>query len=153
MIYPFPFFPTHKSASAIDACIAYLNYYTNFKLKKMLNKITFLIAIMLLTISTSFAQIKNSKTDTLKVYGNCEMCKEKIEKAGTQKNISKVIWNAETSMATITYDAKKTTADAILKRIALVGYDSEKFFAADAVYKKLPGCCKYDRPVKKVKTS
>ncbi len=103
---------------------------------------------MLLSATTTFAQIKNSKTETLKVYGNCEMCKAKIEKAGTQKNVSKIVWSDETAMATITYDATKTTTDAILKKIALVGYDSEKFLAPDAVYKKLPGCCKYDRKAK-----
>jgi hypothetical protein len=107
-----------------------------------------MIATMLLSTTIVFAQIKNSKTDTIKVYGNCEMCKTKIEKAGTQKNISKVVWSEETNMATITYDAKKTTTDAILKKIALVGYDSDKFLATDAAYKKLHGCCKYERPSK-----
>lgn len=107
-----------------------------------------MIAIALLSVTTTFAQIKNSKTETLKVYGNCEMCKAKIEKAGTQKKLSKTEWNDETAMATITYDTKKTTADAILKKIALVGYDSDNFLAPDAVYAKLPGCCKYDRKAK-----
>jgi uncharacterized protein YxeA len=107
-----------------------------------------MIAIILLSITTAFAQIKNNKTDTMKVYGNCGMCKTKIEKAGTQKNISKVVWSEETNMATITYDATKTNTDAILKTISLVGYDSEKFLAPDAVYKKLPGCCKYERVLK-----
>jgi Protein of unknown function (DUF3347) len=106
------------------------------------------IAIVMLSTTTLFAQIKNSKTETLKVYGNCEMCKAKIEKAGTQKKLSKTEWNDETAMATITYDAKKTTADAILKKIALIGYDSDNFLAPDAVYAKLPGCCKYDRKAK-----
>jgi hypothetical protein len=110
-----------------------------------------LITIMLLSITT-FAQIKNSKTESLKVYGNCGMCKEKIEKAGTQKNISKTVWSEETAMATITFDAKKTNTDAILKKIALVGYDSDNFLAPDAVYKKLHGCCKYERPLKNKKT-
>jgi copper chaperone CopZ len=109
-----------------------------------------MIAITMLSITTTFAQIKNSKTETLKVYGNCEMCKEKIEKAGAQKNVSKVLWSEETSMATITYDSKKTNADAILKKIALVGYDSDNFLAPDAVYKKLPGCCKYERVKKPI---
>ena len=118
------------------------------KYRLTVKKLLCLVTIILLTTTSLFAQIKNSKTDTLKVYGNCEMCKEKIEKAGTQKNISKVVWSEETNMAVITYDAKKTNTDAILKKIALVGYDSEKFFAADATYKKLPGCCKYTRPVK-----
>ncbi len=107
-----------------------------------------MVAIILLSTNTISAQIKNSKTDTIKIYGNCEMCKAKIEKAGTQKNISKVVWSDETNMATITYDTKKTTTDAILKKIALVGYDSDKFLATDAAFKKLPGCCKYERPSK-----
>jgi hypothetical protein len=107
-----------------------------------------LVAITLLSTTTIFAQFKNSKTETIKIYGSCEMCKEKIEKAGTIKKISKVVWSEETNIATITYDSKKTNTDAILKKIALVGYDSDKFLAPDAVYKKLPGCCKYDRKAK-----
>ncbi len=113
-----------------------------------MKKILSVIAIALLTTSTSFAQIKNSKTETIKVYGNCGMCKTTIEKAGTTKNVSKIEWNEETNMATVTYDTKKTTTDAILKKIALVGYDSDNFLAPDAVYAKLPGCCKYDRKSK-----
>ena len=105
------------------------------------------IATALLLTSTSlFAQIKNAKTETVKVYGNCGMCKSKIEKAATQKNISKAEWNEETAMATITYDEKLTNKEAILKKIALVGYDSDAFKATDAAYNKLHGCCQYDRP-------
>ena len=104
-----------------------------------------MIAILLLSANTLFAQFKNSKTETVKVHGNCEMCKAKVEKAGTQKNISKTVWSEETHMATITFDSKKTSTDAILKKIALAGYDSDNFSAPDAVYKKLPGCCKYER--------
>ena len=48
-------------------------------------------------------------------------------------------------MATLSYDSKKTNQDEILKRIALAGYDSEKYLAPDAVYNNLHGCCQYDR--------
>jgi len=109
----------------------------------------FLLSIataLLLNTTTLFAQIKNPKTETVKVYGNCGMCKAKIEKAANQKNISKAEWNEETAMATITYDEKLTSKDAILKKIALVGYDSDSFKATDAAYNKLHGCCQYDRP-------
>lgn len=110
-------------------------------------KILSLIATALLLTSTSlFAQIKNAKTEIVKVYGNCGMCKSKIEKAANQKNISKAEWNEETGMATITYDEKLTNKEAILKKIALVGYDSDVFKATDAAYNKLHGCCQYDRP-------
>ena len=104
---------------------------------------------VLLTFTACNAQIKNAKTESVKIFGNCGMCETTIEKAGNKKKIAKVDWNKDTKMATITYDTKKTNQDAILKRIALSGYDSDKFLAPDDVYAKLPGCCQYDR-VKKV---
>jgi hypothetical protein len=113
-------------------------------------------AVMLLSTSIN-AQIKNAKTETVKVYGNCGMCKTTIEKTGSIKKIAKVDWNQETQMATLTYDAKKTNQEEILKRIALVGYDSDKFLAPDDVYNNLHGCCQYDRvakvPVKEATTA
>jgi hypothetical protein len=54
-------------------------------------------------------------------------------------------------MATLIYDSKITNKDEILKRIALVGYDSEKM--RKRLLTALPGCCQYDRAadVKEVK--
>jgi copper chaperone CopZ len=98
--------------------------------------------------TTGNAQIKNAKTESVKIYGNCGMCETKIEKAGNIKKIANVDWNQETQMATLTYDAKKTNQEEILKRIALVGYDSDKFLAPDDVYNNLHGCCQYDRVAK-----
>ena len=103
---------------------------------------------ILLSFTSCNAQIKNAKTETVKVYGNCDMCEKTIEKAGNLKKVSKVDWNVDTKMATITYDSKVTNQDAILKRIALSGYDSDKFLAPDNAYSKLPGCCQYDRVAK-----
>lgn len=94
------------------------------------------------------AQISNAKTETVKVYGDCGMCKTTIEKAANNKSVSKAEWNEDTKMATITYDSKKTNMDAVLKNIALAGYDNEKFLAPDETYNKLPGCCKYEREKK-----
>jgi len=126
-----------------------------FKMKNSLMKI--MIAISVLLSTTGNAQIKNAKTESVKIYGNCGMCETKIEKAGNIKKIANVDWNQETQMATLTYDAKKTNQDEILKRIALVGYDSDKFLAPDDVYNNLHGCCQYDRvakvPVKEETTS
>jgi len=110
-------------------------------------KTIIIMAIAILCIlSNAKAQIKNPTTDSAKVYGNCGMCKSKIEKAANQKNISQAVWNEETGMAVITFDATKTSKDDILKKIALVGYDSNSFKATEATYNKLPGCCQYDRP-------
>jgi copper chaperone CopZ len=76
------------------------------------------------------------------------MCETKIEKAGNVKNVASVDWNQDTGIATIAYNSTKTNKDEILKRIALVGYDSEKFLAPDDVYNNLHGCCQYDRVAK-----
>ncbi len=108
------------------------------------------IAVALLSTSVSQAQIKNAKTETVKVYGNCGMCKTTIEKAGSKKKLYKTDWNEETKMASITYDSKKSTADAVLKSIALSGYDNVNYLAPDDAYNKLHGCCKYDRDKKAV---
>jgi hypothetical protein len=104
--------------------------------------------IVLLSFTACEAQIKDAKTENIKIYGNCDMCKETIEKAGNIKKVAKVDWNADSKMATLTYDAKKTNQDDILKRIALAGYDSDKFLAPDDAYSKLPECCQYKREAK-----
>lgn len=114
----------------------------------MKNIITILAAV-LITATSCTAQIKNSKTETVKVWGNCEMCKATIEKAANKKGEAKAVWNDETKQATITYNTKTTNLNAVLKRIALAGYDNVSFAAPDAAYNNLPGCCQYDRPDKK----
>ena len=101
--------------------------------------------ILLFSFSSCNAQIKNTKTESVKIYGNCEMCEKTIETAGSVKKIANVDWNKDTKMATITYDSTKTNQDEILKRIALAGYDGDKFLAPDDVYSKLAGCCQYER--------
>lgn len=114
---------------------------------KSIPNILLVITILLSTITCN-AQIKNSTTETVKIYGNCGMCEKTIEKAGNVKKVASVEWNKDTQMATLTYDAKKTNKDEILKRIALSGYDSDTFLAPDDVYANLHGCCQYDRPSK-----
>lgn len=114
---------------------------------KIRSKIAIAITV-LLSITSCEAQIKNAKTATVKVYGNCGMCKKTIEKAGSLRNEAKVDWDADTKIATLTYDVQKTNSDAILKRIALSGHDSDQFLAPDDTYAKLPDCCQYDREAK-----
>ena len=106
-----------------------------------------LATFILLSIAVN-AQIKNAKTETVKIYGNCGMCETKIENAGNIKKVAKVDWDQDSKMATLTYDSTKTNSDEILKRIALAGYDSDKFLAPDDVYDNLHGCCQYDRVAK-----
>lgn len=102
--------------------------------------------ISVLSLTLGNAQIKNAKTENLKISGNCDQCKTDIEKAGNLKNVSHIDFDRKTGMAVFTYDMAKTDADDILKRIALVGYDNEKYYAPDETYAKLGECCQYKRP-------
>lgn len=115
---------------------------------KFFNKTITMLSIALMMLTSCDAQVNNAKTDTVKIYGNCGMCKKTIEKAGNLESIAKVNWNKDTKMATISYDSSKTTLDEILQRIANAGYDSDAFTAPDEVYNNLHGCCQYERPKK-----
>ena len=113
-------------------------------------KTTLILFAALLSFTASSAQIKNAKSDTVKIYGNCGMCETTIETAGNLKRVAKVDWDIDTKMATITYDSTKTNQDEILKRIALAGYDSDSFLAPDNAFAELPNCCQYERVKKSV---
>lgn len=102
---------------------------------------------LLLSVTFASAQIKNKTTEKVKINGNCAMCKKTIETAANIDNVAKVNWDKNTKIATVTYDAKKTNLNEVLKRVADAGYDNEKFTAPTAVYDQLHGCCQYDREV------
>jgi Cu(I)/Ag(I) efflux system membrane fusion protein len=78
------------------------------------------------------------------VSGNCDMCKERIEKAALSVNgVANATWNADTKMIFLDYDSNKTDKVTIQKEIAKVGHDTELFKADDVTYKSLPECCHY----------
>ncbi len=84
-----------------------------------------------------------SKTN-LKVSGNCEMCKDRIETAAKSvSGVTKAEWSTETKMLLVEFVGAKTSSDEIQKAVAKVGHDTEKYKATDSVYKKLPECCLY----------
>ena len=87
----------------------------------------------------------STKTETIKVWGNCESCQKRIEKAVKVNGVSKASWDSKTKLLAVVYDPSKITGDDIQKNIAAVGHDTEKYKADDKAYTKLPGCCQYDR--------
>jgi len=109
-----------------------------------------MVALFVLSITSCNAQLKNTKTETVKIFGNCGMCKNTIEKAGNKKKEATVEWNKDSKIATIAYDSLKTSKTDVLKRIALVGYDNELFVSPNDTYENLPGCCQYERAKKEV---
>lgn len=93
----------------------------------------------------SFNSFAQSKSDTIKVYGNCDHCKEHIEKAATTAGATDANWSDETMLLVVNYDASKTSSLNIQKSIASSGYDTKDVRASDDAYKKLDKCCRYDR--------
>jgi len=87
----------------------------------------------------------SSKTETFKVFGKCDMCKSRIEKTVKAEGVTENVWDVKTQMLTVTFDPSKTSKDAISKKLATVGHDTEKYKATNEVYANLPGCCHYDR--------
>jgi outer membrane receptor for ferrienterochelin and colicins len=84
-------------------------------------------------------------TQTFLVLGNCGMCQQKIEKAARDQGATSAAWNMDTRMLTVTFDATKTSVEAIQKAIAMAGYDNAGYKAPNDVYDNLHGCCQYDR--------
>ncbi len=111
----------------------------------MKTTITTLLCCFILSI-VSFAQ---NKTETFKVYGNCNMCKGNIEGALKKKDgiISKK-WDVDKKELTVTYDPNKITVKQIGQKVADAGYDNQYAIATDAKYNGLMKCCQYDRPKK-----
>lgn len=96
-------------------------------------------------IFTSFLYAQTVTKSTFLVKGECGMCKERIESIAKKTGAKTANWNANTQQLEVEFDATKTSADQILKKIADAGHDNEKFTATDAVYGNLPSCCHYDR--------
>ena len=105
-----------------------------------------MLCSVMLTATIVSAQ---KKTATMKVYGNCDMCKSTIEGSLKKKDgvISKK-WDKETKVLTVNYESSKITPEQIGKKVADAGYDNEYATAPDAKYNGLHSCCKYDRPKK-----
>ena len=97
------------------------------------------------TKSDSKMDMTSTKTETIKVWGNCDLCKARIEKAAKVNGVSKASWDTKTKMLSLVYDPSKTNSDDIQKKIAAVGHDTEKYKADDKAYAKLDACCQYDR--------
>ena len=89
--------------------------------------------------------VAQTKTATLKVWGNCGMCKTTIEGAAKSSGATSANWDTKSKILTVSFKPGKTSEDKILKGIADAGYDNELYTAPDDVYNNLHGCCKYDR--------
>lgn len=108
----------------------------------MKSKFIFIVAILCSGMVGLHAQSKVTKAE-IKVFGNCGMCKKRIETALDQPGIKFAEWNTQTKALDIVYNNRKISDAQIHDLIAGVGHDTDSVKAADEVYAKLPFCCLY----------
>lgn len=87
--------------------------------------------------------VVTTKTEMIKVSGNCEMCESKIEAAAKIAGVVKADWSTKTKVLTLVYNPAKVKSDDVQKKIAAVGYDTPKYKADAKAYNALASCCKY----------
>ena len=88
---------------------------------------------------------KNTKA-RFKVYGNCEMCEKRIEKAALSvKGVKLANWDIPSNQISLIYNPQKADLATIHKSIASIGYDTSEAKAEEVDYNELPKCCQYDR--------
>ncbi len=99
------------------------------------------------TLNKRLAPVLTAKkviTEVIKVDGVCGMCKDRIEEAVNElSGIKSAGWDVYTKELIVRYNKTKTTNDAIQRKVASIGHDTEKYKASKEVYDQLHGCCKY----------
>jgi copper chaperone CopZ len=111
-------------------------------------KKVFIVFLAMVTFAISAEAQEKSKNAKARfvVKGNCEMCKERIEKAALlTKGVKYANWNIDSKEFNCIYNENKVTVTDIKKAIAKVGHDTEEIKATDEAYKALHDCCQYDR--------
>lgn len=116
------------------------------------------IAFSMLTTQSIIAQEKNIETNqeelvnaSFTVYGNCGMCKKRIESAAMSvEGVEKAQWDEDSKILKVQYSDQvfakhNNSIDAISEKIAEVGHDTQFHKASDKDYNGLPGCCQYER--------
>lgn len=103
--------------------------------------------MFLFAVLTLSAQEKSkSKLVDVKVSGQCEMCKARIEKAAFKvKGVKSAEWHPDDKVLHLIINEHKTDMLTVQAKIASIGHDTEAVLATDEAYNSLHGCCKYQR--------
>ena len=77
------------------------------------------------------------------------MCKSTIEKAARNiDGVAKANWDKAKKEINVSFDASKTSAEAIHQAIAAAGYDTDQMSGKEEAYNELPNCCQYSHTMK-----
>ncbi len=110
-------------------------------------KAIFYVLVFCLLMPVQMIQAQNrTGGDTavsFKVFGACEMCKQRIENAVKGRGVKTAIWDVNSKQLSLVYNTKTITLEKLQNRIVAVGHDLENKKARDLVYNELPECCHY----------
>ena len=103
-----------------------------------------ILCLILINIDLNIqAQSNKDSSVTIKVFGNCIQCKIRIEAALKTRGIDSAVWDIDTKLLALKYDATVISIDRIHQKIANAGHDTELKKATDKTYNALPECCLY----------
>lgn len=106
------------------------------------------LSLLILFISLLYAckpSANSSVEKAMQVWGNCEKCKTRIEKAAKINGVSEANWNMDSKLLLFKVDTTIITVGQVLKSVAHAGHDNELFYADDYSYSALPESCQYER--------
>lgn len=108
-----------------------------------------IITITLIALTTLFSvnvkaqKTKETKEIKIQTSAQCEMCKNRLEKAmAYEKGVKSSNLDVSSATLTVIYKPSKTTPENIKEAIVKTGYDADKLAADKKSYDKLPDCCK-----------
>jgi len=79
------------------------------------------------------------------VRGNCEMCKERIDKSVLAiSGVDKADWNVDSKMINVDYDSTKVSSMQIEEIIAATGHATKDVAMDSSAHAQLPKCCQVD---------
>lgn len=102
-----------------------------------------LVSVFSFSVNDVKAQdTKKTATIKIKTSAQCDMCKERLEKAfAYEKGVKKSELDVETAVFTVEYNPKKTTPEKLKEAVTKVGYDADELPANEKAYEQLPACC------------
>lgn len=105
-----------------------------------------LSSVLMLTACTGNRQTTSSKSLSeiqFAAYGNCGMCKDRIENALTISGVKDAHWHQEKQRVHVIYNSAKVSEAQLHQAVAEVGHDTDQVKATDKAYKSLHSCCNY----------
>ena len=109
-----------------------------------MKQIILLVCLIFIGVAPNAHAQNSAESQAITVYGNCEMCKKRIEEAAIHSGqVTEANWDAETYQLTFTAKNRRFDLHKLHEAIAAVGHDTNEMRAPDKVYNKLHACCKY----------